>query len=92
MRLRRAFALSFDSEFSLNFGDADAESDFDLHGSLGLPEVPSVIEALQAGTQIVEEFAGKAVTPRETILSQNRCAGAEFVCRLIVDLVLVARS
>ncbi len=76
--IRRALALSSDSEFGLDFGDAAAKSAFDFRDGLGLTEVTGFIKVLQVGAQFVEEFAGKAETHRETILPQNRCSGEEI--------------
>jgi hypothetical protein len=66
-------AFSPDSEFRLNFGDADTKPTFDLGNGLGLSEVTGLIEMLQVGAQFVEKLAGKAETHRKSILSQNRC-------------------
>ena len=68
--------MSFDSEFSLYFGDAGAEAALDLGDRLCLSEVAGLIEMLQVVPQLVEEFVGKAVAHRDTILSQNRCKGS----------------
>jgi hypothetical protein len=81
MRIRGVFVSSFDSEFSFYFGDAGAEAAFDLGDCLCLSEVAGLIEVPQVTPQLVEEFVGKAVAHRETILPQNWCRGGKFSLR-----------
>ena len=74
VRIRGIFALSHASELSLYLGDTDVEAALDLSDCLGLSaEVAGLIEVLQVGAQLIKEFAGKAVTHRLIILTQNMC-------------------
>lgn len=68
--------MSVDSELSLDFGDAGSEPALDLCNGLRVSEVAGVIEVLQVGLQLLEEFMGKAVAHRLMILPQNRCSDA----------------
>gem|GEM_PF-6965707 len=66
--------MSCASEFSLYLGDADVEAALDLCDCLGFSaEVAGLIEVLQVCAQLIEEFAGKALTHRLMILPQSRC-------------------
>lgn len=71
MRIRGALVLTFGSEFGLYFSDAGPEAALDFCDGRGFSKVAGVVEMLQVGPQIVEEFARKAVAHRLMILPQS---------------------
>ena len=64
--------------FSFNFGNTVAESLFDFVHRRTFTEVTSLIEVLQIGAQLLQEFVGKSVTHTQPIVAHDSGARARL--------------